>query len=150
MLNVVLDTNILISSFFWKYGNPHKILESERITSCRALEGKEVFVPSLQLQVCFKLLGELDSVLSERALRQLETLFSCYAECDWKFIEKEMEFIYSRCLPEDLDTKALARDTVLAIQKYRGSERDGVHALCAEVHHTINVSLRKAFALLQP
>ncbi len=27
MLNVVLDTNILVSSIFWEKGNPHKIVE---------------------------------------------------------------------------------------------------------------------------
>lgn len=50
MLRVVLDTNIFISSIFWRHGNPHKIVES-------ALEKK------FQVYTSVEILEELQDVL---------------------------------------------------------------------------------------
>jgi len=50
MPNVVLDTNIFVSSVFWEKGNPHKIIE-------KAIEGK------IQVFISQEILEELEKVL---------------------------------------------------------------------------------------
>lgn len=111
----------------------------------REFEGREVYVLSDNLQVCLKLIGQLQERLPERAILQLKILLDSYENFNREESKKEILYILTRLTPEDLDHDNLAEQIINSIDKYGGGEKEEAINNFLEIHSIINKSLRREF-----
>lgn len=111
----------------------------------REFKGIKVFVPSYNLQICLKLIGQLQENLPERAIKQLEVLLGSYEGFDKGKSQEEINYILGKLTPEDLNYKAISEYLVGAIENYLKGEKGKSIDEFIKIHSLINKSLRFQF-----
>jgi len=121
--------------------DPMNILETKNTRGV----GK-VFVPSLTLQYCFKLIGELNPVFSERAIQQASLLIKQYnSKLSKDDFIKECSLILKNCLPNGFDSILVSKMMFEAIVAYKNWGIKNCEMKLVEAHSIINHSLKKKF-----
>jgi len=127
---------------------PIKYFKKANIIACKNTRGKgKIFLPSMNIQLCLKIIGELDKKLSRNAVSQLELILSKYSVHKNGIGRNILDIMYilKCCTPEDLLHKALAKDIMKAVILYKPRNSKDSLELLEKVHRIINASLRKVF-----
>ncbi len=123
------------------FTRPKKFIEAE---NPRGL-GK-VYVPSLNLQYCFKLIGELDKRLSDRAIKQALLLIKQYSTVinEKEFLDEAKEILKS-CLPNNFNSELVSQIMLDSIKEYKKGNQQESEKMIVQAHSLINQSLKNKF-----
>jgi hypothetical protein len=107
--------------------------------------GRDFYLPSFNLQVCLKLIGQLQEELPERAINQLKILLDSYEKFSEEKSEKEIEYILRKLIPNELNSSRMSKNIILALKQYfQGKNENAIEEL-VRLHSLINKSLRYQF-----
>ena len=113
---------------------------TENAVKVKLRENLEIYVPSLNIQYCFKIIGELEEKLSKRAIHQSSILLSLYKDQDYNELKKEFIFLLRKLTPADFNVEEVTENMISAIGSYKDTEMNLKNA-----HRKINDSLHKKF-----
>lgn len=107
-------------------------------------ENKIIYVPSINFQICMKLIGQLQKRLPKRALKQLNYLLDSYKNFNIQISKDEIHYILSNTTPITLNHKLLTDEIINAIILYK-KDKEGANKKFIEIHNEINKVLRNEF-----
>ncbi len=111
----------------------------------KKFNGKEVYVANHNLQICSKLIGQLQEKLPERAIEQLKELLNSYSNFNRKKSQEEIFYILRKLTPEELNYKIISKHVIGAIELYLSEEKEKSIEEFIRIHSLINKSLRYQF-----
>ena len=117
--------------------------ENRNIVSCKSLRDKSlVYVPDINLQLCFKFIGELNSTLSKRAILQFSLLYEYAIK---KGLNKDnVLLILKCCTPESINHMEITEQIISALNIYQKDKITWLKGI-RSIHKTINKALHSAF-----
>jgi len=107
--------------------------------------GKEIHLPDFNLQICLKLIGQLQEKLPERAINQLKVLLDSYKKFDEEKSEKEINYLLNKLIPEELNSLILSQNIISALKTYFKGKKESAIEELIRLHSLINKSLRYQF-----
>ena len=111
----------------------------------KVIDKREVYVPNYNLQICLKLIGQLQENLPERAIIQLRILLESYKDFEENKTKKEINLILKRLIPEELDSDIISGNITLALKEYLQGKKDSAMQELIRLHSLINKSFRYQF-----
>lgn len=106
---------------------------------------REFYLPSFNLQICLKIIGQLQKKFPKRAVRQLKVLLESYENFNEKNSEEELNYILKRLIPDELNYLTISKNIIFALKKYFQGEKDFAVKEFIKIHSLINKSLRCQF-----
>lgn len=116
----------------------------DHFISC-IFENRSVLVPSLNLQICLKLFGQLQKKLPKRAINQLKIILKQYKDLNEITSKKEFEYIFGKLLPLELNHIVISKNLLLTLKRYFAGEKEEALKELIQLHSLINKSLRYQF-----
>lgn len=108
-------------------------------------EKLNVIVPSLDLQLCLKLIGQLEKELPNRAVFQAYSLLSLYENYDYNKLREDFIFLLKKLTPADFEIEDVAEKMILAIKSFKTKDLKNTEMYLKSAHKKINESLHKKF-----
>jgi hypothetical protein len=108
-------------------------------------ERLNVFVPSLNLQFCLKLIGQLERNFPDRAVIQTYSLLSLYKKPEYCQIKNDFVFLLKKLTPADFEIEEIADKMILAIKSFKTKNLKNTDTYLREAHKKINESLHNKF-----
>jgi len=111
----------------------------------KSFENKVVYVSNYNLQICSKLIGQLQEKLPERAIEQLKFLLGSYPSFNKEYSQKEILYILEKLTPDELNHKVISKHIVDATELYLNGEKEKSLEEFLRIHSLINKVLRYQF-----
>jgi len=103
---------------------------------------QEIYLPTLNLQLSLKFIGELKPVISKRAIKQIKLLLGVY-EKNIVTDLNELHYILKILLPKELDIDLLTKKIIKLINNYK--QKKNIDLEIIKIHKIINSKLLEAF-----
>lgn len=117
------------------------------VVSNEIFDGK-IYIPNHNMQICVKLIGQLEQRLPEGAIGQLKILLESHDNFNCTDSLFEIEYILKHLIPQYLDSRFISLLIVNAIRDYReGRVNEAINSLRV-AHGIINRSLYGEFEKL--
>lgn len=110
-------------------------------------KNKNIIIPTINLQICLKICGQLEDKLPNRAEKQLKLLLENYNLKEKKRAKYEIKYILKNILPEDLDFNKLTKDFIFSINLYKKNKTQSIKEF-RKLHKITIKSLNKEFKKL--
>ena len=117
----------------------------ENVIKVKLRKEIEAYVPSLTLQYCLKMIGQLENDLPKRAISQSFILLSAYTNSDYYTIKEEIVYLLKNLTPADFNVERVAEDMISAIKSYKIKDLNNTELYLKNAHRKINDSLHKKF-----
>lgn len=101
-----------------------------------------VYVPEINIQLCFKFIGELNPTLSKRAIVQLSLLYKYTIQNGLD--QDKILLILKSCTPKSLNHKELTKQIGSSVTEYIKDKATWLKEI-KKIHRTINKALHQAF-----
>lgn len=111
----------------------------------KRFEEKEVYVANHNLQICSKMIGQLQEKFPERAVEQLKALLESYNEFNRTESQREIFYILEKLTPEELNHKIISKHIAEAMELYFNGEKEKSLEEFIRIHSLINKALRYQF-----
>jgi hypothetical protein len=121
----------------------NKYFDNRNIIKCTKIN-KNIYVPDINLQICFKFIGELNPHLSKRAILQLKLLFEYAGEFNGIKKENILQIVQS-CTPSILDHKNITAQIIYTSELYQQEKYTEWIKKINAIHKKINSALQKSF-----
>jgi len=105
----------------------------------------KTYIPNHNLQICLKLIGQLQERLPKRAINQLRCLLDSYELFNEKESGEEIEYILRNLIPEELNSDVVAKDIVQALKEYFLGKKNSSIEEFIRLHSLMNRALRYQF-----
>lgn len=107
-----------------------------------------IYTPTINFQICVKLIGELNKNYSQRAINQTKLLIN---KINLKNInKKEINYIYKKLIPEKLNYTEITNETIKLILDYKKNKNDKKFEKdIKKIHKKINEELKYEFKKLK-
>jgi len=107
-----------------------------------------VLVPSINMQLCLKLIGQLERKLPKRAIHQAFAILSQYTNPDYAKIKSDCVYLVSKLTPADFNIDEVVDTICLAITSYTIGDVDQAELHLRNAHSIINRSLHNTFEMM--
>ncbi|MFA7576412.1 MAG: hypothetical protein WCY27_04165 [archaeon] len=110
----------------------------------KTYKNKEIIVPTINFQICAKLIGQLELRLPKRAINQIILLLNNYNKIEEKNSYKEIKYILNNTTPKQINKSKITEKIITAIKTYKTNKVKSINQFI-EIHKEINTSLREEF-----